>query len=103
MVGLYSPFNTYVSVEKSLEGSFKIWIKYLTLGIKCCDIFGVPFCLTTIKFSKKKSIYEENFEYVHYNPEIIFQKDFSSIIISFIDSKLLSQASGKLISKKSVL
>ncbi|OMJ83551.1 hypothetical protein SteCoe_15520 [Stentor coeruleus] len=76
MVGYYSPFSAYVSLDKSLEATFEIWVKYLELDYECFDIFGIEICLPTVEYSKKKIIYDEDYGYSYYEPELIFSENF---------------------------
>ena len=76
MTGYYPSFMTYVSLDKSLEANFEIWIKYLTLGYDCWKIFGIKICLPTIEYSDKKTLYEETYDYHYYDREYIFQMEF---------------------------
>ena len=77
MIGYSSPFMTGVSLDKSLEANFEIWIKYFTLGSDCWMIFGIQLCLPTIEYSKKKTLYEEIYHYTYYDRVYIFQSEFS--------------------------
>ena len=69
MVGYTSPFAAYVYLDKSFEGKFQIWVKYLTLSKSCYTVFGIKFCIPSVKYSDKVSLFSETYTYKYY-PEV---------------------------------
>ena len=76
MVGYSSPFSALVSLDKSIEGSFEIWVTNLKIGADCYTLFGAKVCLPAFEYKKKKSTYKEKLDYKYYQTEFIFNLAF---------------------------
>ena len=76
MVGYQYPFSAFVSLDRSLDFTFEIWVKYLKLGSSCYTLFGIKICLPTFKYSSSVTLYKEKFDYKYYQPEFIFSLAF---------------------------
>jgi hypothetical protein len=76
MVGYTSPFAAYLYLDKSIEGQFQVWVKYLTVSKTCYTIFGIKICLPDIKYSDKVSLYKETYAYQYYPEVQLFTSSF---------------------------
>lgn len=76
MIGDRSPFTAYSTVQKTLEGSFEIWVKNAKVDSDCYDIFGVEFCVDGVAKSDKKTIFYSELDYEEYPSVTLITENF---------------------------
>ena len=76
MVGYKAPFSALASLDKSFEGKFQIWVKNVILLKSCYNIFGIIFCIPSVSYSDKVSLFTQVYTYKYYPEEQIFYSAF---------------------------
>lgn len=66
MIGYDSPFVAYSKVQKTLEGSFEVWVKKVYIEPDCYDIFGIQLCTDGVSKSSKKTVFKSELDYEEY-------------------------------------